>query len=253
MRVRLVFWDYRPDTGRVPRGEGMPQVRIRSQKLGHSALARATFGIGLAAAVVFATTAARAGSDDGDGPSVLGTILQGFGLKDPHATYGGIDYNERSPLVVPPTRDLPPPQSATAAPAPNWPKDQDLERRRKAKAEDKTVRPHADYVTDSSRPLRPNELNAGGAPKGNAAGDGDSSADSLMIDPRDRGAKKSLFSGLFRSKTEYATFTGEPSRQTLTDPPPGYLTPSPDQAYGVGQSPAQYKVQTLGERVEPTR
>jgi hypothetical protein len=217
-------------------------------------LVRAALGIGLAAMVLSATTAARAGDDDEEGPSVLGKILQGFGLKDPHATYDGIDYNERSPLVVPPTRDLPAPQSTNMTPAPNWPKDQDVQRREKAKTVDKKVRPHPDYVMDSSRPLRPNELSPAGAPKGNATGDGDYTADKLMVDPRDTGAnKKNTFSSIFHSKNEYATFTGEPNRQTLTDPPPGYLTPSPDQPYGVGQAPAQYKIQTLGERVEPTR
>jgi hypothetical protein len=229
----------------------MLQISVRS-RIGQRMLVRAALGAGLAAMIACATTAARAGDDDDDGPSVLGRVLQGFGLKDPHATYDGIDYNERSPLVVPPTRDLPPPQSANVNPAPDWPKDPDIQRREKAKVAEKTVRPHRDYVQESSRPLRPDELNVN-APKGNAAGDGDSSADSLMKDPRDTGAKKSLFSGIFAKKTEYATFTGEPSRDTLTDPPPGYLTPSPDQPYGVGQAPSQYKVKTLGERVEPTR
>lgn len=214
-------------------------------------LVRLALGVSLLAIVVCTNSAARAGDDD-EGPSVIGRIMQTIGLQDPRATHEGIDYNERSPLVVPPTRDLPPPQTANVNPAPNWPKDQDMERRQKARAEDKKIRPHRDYQSESQRPLMPNELNVN-APKGNAAGDGDSSADSLMKDPRDTGAKKSLWSGLFRSKTEYATFTGEPSREVLTDPPPGYLTPSPDQAYGVGQSPAQYKVKTLGERVEPTR
>jgi hypothetical protein len=148
---------------------------------------------------------------------------------------------------------LPKPQTANVNPAPNWPKDQDIERREKAKTAEKKIKPHPDYVSDSSRPLRPNELDPAGAPKGRASsgGDGDYTADRLMTDPRDTGAKKSLFSGIFHTKNEYATFTGEPSRQTLTDPPPGYLTPSPDQPYGVGQAPAQYKVETVGERVEP--
>ncbi len=37
-------------------------------------------------------------------------------------------------------------------------------------------------------------------------------------------------------KEEVAKFTGEPDRNTLTEPPPGYQTPSPNFAYGVGQS-----------------
>jgi hypothetical protein len=36
------------------------------------------------------------------------------------------------------------------------------------------------------------------------------------------------------SKTESAPFTGEPTRDTLTMPPPGYQTPSPNYAYGTG-------------------
>jgi hypothetical protein len=232
----------------------MPQIMVCDRKVGASVWLRAALGAGLAAAVLCTTTAARAADDD-DGPSMLGRILQGFGLKDPNGTYAGIDYNERSPLVVPPTRNLPPPQNANAAPAPDWPKDPDMERRARAKAENKKVKPHGDYVSESSRPMRPDEYNLPNAPKGNAAGDADSTADTLMRDPRDTGAKKSIFSGIggiFR-KNEYTTFTGEPSRETLTDPPPGYLTPSPDQPYGVGQSPAQYKVKNVGERVEPTR
>jgi hypothetical protein len=230
----------------------MPQVQLHSRN-GRVVLARAALCVGLAAAAVCANTAVRAGDDDDGGPSVFGTIMKSMGFKDPNATYDGIDYNERSPLVVPPTRNLPAPVNANLAPVPNWPKDQDMQRRAKAKAEAKRSTPHPDYVSDSSRPLRPNELDAPGAPRTNPSGDGGSTANSLMTDPRDRGTKKSLFSSIFTKKQDYATFTGEPPRSALTDPPPGYLTPSPDQPYGVGQAPASYKVKSLGERVEPTR
>ena len=215
-------------------------------------LVPAALGVGLAGLVLCTNSAARAGDGD-DGSSVMGKIMETFGLRDPNSSYAGIDYNERSPLVVPPTRDLPQPEASTAPPVPNWPKDQDMIRRAKAKAEEKKVAPKPDYVSDSSRPLRPNELDPAGAPRVNTPIDSSASANSLMSDPRDQGVKKSLFSGMFSSKTEYTTFTGEPSRGTLTDPPPGYLTPSPDQPYGVGPAQSTYKVKTLGERVEPTR
>jgi len=215
-------------------------------------LVPAALGVGLAGLVLCTNSAARAGDGD-DGSSVMGKIMETFGLRDPNSSYAGIDYNERSPLVVPPTRDLPPPEASTAPPAPNWPKDQDMLRRAKAKSEEKKVAPKPDYVADSSRPLMPNELDPAGAPRVNTPIDSSASANSLMSDPRDQGVKKSLFSGMFSSKTEYTTFTGEPSREALTDPPPGYLTPSPDQPYGVGPAQSTYKVKTLGERVEPTR
>jgi len=215
-------------------------------------LAHAALGIGLAGAVLCTGSAARAGDDD-DSHSVMGTIMESLGFRNPNGSYAGIDYNERSPLVVPPTRDLPPPVADTAPPAPNWPKDQDVIRRAKAKAENKKITPHPDYVSDSSRPLQPNELDPPGAPRVNTPIDSTASANTVMSDPYDHGVKKSLFSGIFASKNEYTTFTGEPTRETLTDPPPGYLTPSPDQPYGVGPAESKYKIKTLGERVEPTR
>ena len=42
----------------------------------------------------------------------------------------------------------------------------------------------------------------------------------------------SLFGG---NKTETAEFKGEPPREALTQPPPGYQTPSPNFAYGTGK------------------
>jgi hypothetical protein len=46
---------------------------------------------------------------------------------------------------------------------------------------------------------------------------------------------KNIFSKLWGDKSnEYVTFTGEPPRSTLIEPPRGYRTPSPNQPYGVG-------------------
>src|ERR1700724_645226 len=182
----------------------MPQIRIRDRKVGRTTFVRAALGIGVAGLLLCANTDARAGDDD-DSPTVMGKIMETFGLRDPKGSYAGIDYNERSPLVVPPTRDLPQPEASTAPPAPNWPKDQDMIRRAKAKAQEKKVAPHPDYVADSSRPLMPNELDPAGAPKVSAPIDSSASANSLMNDPRDTGVKKSLLSGIFSSKTEYTT------------------------------------------------
>ena len=40
-----------------------------------------------------------------------------------------------------------------------------------------------------------------------------------------------MFSG---NKSETAPFKGEPTRESLTMPPPGYQTPSSNFAYGTG-------------------
>ena len=46
-----------------------------------------------------------------------------------------------------------------------------------------------------------------------------------------------MFGNVFNGKKEEsAKFTGEPPRSSLTDPPPGYQTPSPDQPYGIGKN-----------------
>ena len=39
-----------------------------------------------------------------------------------------------------------------------------------------------------------------------------------------------------KDSDDVANFTGEPPRTALTDPPPGYQTPSPEQPYGVGKA-----------------
>ena len=54
-----------------------------------------------------------------------------------------------------------------------------------------------------------------------------------ILTPSELGVTKGLF-GLFGSKRDdNVPFTGEPSRESLTQPPPGYQTPSSNQVYGV--------------------
>ncbi len=114
---------------------------------------------------------------------------------------------------------------------------------RSGKTGREAVSPKPDYVTDSSRPLRPNELNAVNAP-----GTNDQSS------PSDRGTKKAgILSFDWLKQEDYGTFTGEPPRVSLTDPPPGYQTPSPDQPYGIVPEKKIYKPPTLGERMEPVQ
>ena len=84
----------------------------------------------LAVGFVMTAVAARAGEDD---RTFSEKIMDGFygTIRGTNMDNHGIDYRERSPLVVPPTLDLPPPVSANEAPVANWPKDPD-ERQRKA-------------------------------------------------------------------------------------------------------------------------
>ncbi len=72
-----------------------------------------------------AAASAQAQDDDEDTfeQKIIKNILGGMGVD---VGRPGIDYRERSPLVIPPTRDLPPPQEAgTAARNPAWPREPD--------------------------------------------------------------------------------------------------------------------------------
>jgi hypothetical protein len=221
----------------------MPQDQFHGCNIGRLRPARAHLacaagGIALAALLVCASGAARAGDDDvSTSSSIYDKIMETIGIN------GGpnIQYGERSPLVVPPTKDLPPPQADAPPPVANWPHDPDIARRTQAKAREKP-KPHGDYVVESSRPMRPDELRTSGAPSG---GGGTTTASVGNDMPR---PKKSIFNFSFFHKEEYATFTGEPARTSLTDPPPGYMTPSPDQPYGISPDRKQYKVPTVGDR-----
>ena len=102
---------------------------------------------GAAVAVVLAANlgAALAADDDEDEDlsfeqKIIRNLMHGIGAVD--GTERGIEYRERSPLVVPPRIDLPAPEAAKTTTAPNWPKDPDVAERRKirqaAKGRDKS-------------------------------------------------------------------------------------------------------------------
>jgi hypothetical protein len=218
-------------------------------RFSHIAMSAVT-GAALAALIVCANvSAARAGDDDDISAkeSFTDKFMRTLGLKDPTSTEYEINYSERSPLVVPPSRNLPPPVSS-AVPAANWPKDPDVAQRRAKKDDDSPVIRQYDAAREADRALRPDELNNVSRDPRTVAAPGTSEQSEPVNQP-----KKSIFSFDFLKKEQYATFTGEPPRSSLTDPPPGYQTPSPDQPYGLAPEHKTYVPKTLGERMEPTR
>jgi hypothetical protein len=214
-----------------------PKALTRAARLSAVAL-----GVGL----LFAAQAARAG-DDEDEPTFEEKIITGImkGLGGVNMDNSGIDYRERSPLVVPPKLDLPPPASSSAeVKVPNWPKDPD-EARRKAIIAARKKDAHKDATEasrDAQRILSPDELNrvrtapgtSGGTVGSDSASPGGDPGKNAILNPSQLGYNNG-FMGLFKgNKTETAPFKGEPTRETLTMPPPGYQTPSPNFAYGTG-------------------
>jgi hypothetical protein len=208
----------------------------------------------LIAASTHVAVAADDEDDDWYDVKIMRKVLQGIGLRRDGAA---IDYRERSPLVVPPSRDLPAPDTNAAPNNPAWPVDPDIKRRKEeAAARRKPGRAKESFIEDDARPLTPAELAKGRNPRGAKEGySTDPNSEARPYSPAALGAK-SVFSwdGLFGSnKEESAPFTGEPARGSLTQPPAGYQTPSPNQPYGVGPNRGDRKAATWEERMEDRR
>jgi hypothetical protein len=172
---------------------------------------------------------------------VWGGIVRGLGLRDPNTPV--IDYRERSPLVVPPSADLPPPQAKGTPKNPAWPNDPDVAKARKAADAKRKLNAGRDLsrvVDRNEGALTPDQLNRPGGPatsnRPGAPAPG-SDPDGRPVAPSELGYFGGLFSGrgwgFSGYQNETGTFTNEPNRNQLTQPPPGYQKQSPDQPYGV--------------------
>jgi hypothetical protein len=183
--------------------------------------------------------AAQAG-DDGSADDWIDTkivkgILNGIGLKN--TVEPGINYHERSPLVVPPTRDLPPPQAVAPPPDAAWPKDRDM-RPRKVVTKKRESKPATEAEQEDMRQLRPEELRGPKAAKRTADAGPAPDTTGEQLTPKQLG-----FQGFNLNPTKWfdrtpdvVEFRKEPSRDTLTDPPAGLRTPSPKYTYGTKNS-----------------
>ncbi len=219
-------------------GEGMALHRIVGFVLTDRRLAGGPVVCAAALAMACASVSvAHAGDyDDPSGTSFTSKVFKAIGLPDPNHPEYEINYSERSPLVVPPNRNLPAPIATDKPPAPNWPQDADLKKRQAGKTP--TRLPVADPVMEDGRPLRPDELIPPGSRSSAAA------STSPGIETKEGNG---ILSFDWFKKEEYGTFTGEPPRASLTDPPPGYQTPSPDQPYGIPPDRAPAKVSNRNE------
>jgi hypothetical protein len=162
--------------------------------------ARAALAVVLATSfVAFDASLLRAGQDNDItiDETAWNKMMTKLGLRKPPGSESEIDYTERSPLVVPRTRDLPPPGTVSAAPANDWP-------------------------VDARRPQKRAVTKPGVVP------------DTAVQTANPQWQKKPWYNPMgWFTREEYASFPGEPTRQTLTDPPAGYRIPSAEQPYGI--------------------
>jgi hypothetical protein len=196
--------------------------------------------------VAGSTGAARAADDDNEGwydQRIIRSFLRGLGLSN--GREGTIEYKERPPLVVPPTRDLPRPETtgSIAQRDPAWPSDPDEAKRKAAKKARAERRPVGDTDTLGDG-VMPRDLavgKTGAAPNETGLKPGQTVETSTQLRPDELGYRGGLWSefiglGSTFSKdkpAEGAKFLREPRRASLTEPPSGYRTPSPDQPYGL--------------------
>jgi hypothetical protein len=212
--------------------------------------------VGMALVIGYTVLPAWAADDDSNGDDdlldtkIVRGIMKGFGLRRDEGP--GIDYRERSPLVLPSGKDLPPPEKNNTVKAAGWPDDPDIKQAKKKKQAERDRKPYTEGVDD--RPLLPGQLGGGpsGAPRGGEAPGRSAEESAKPSTPAELGSK-GIFSGIstmWAPKEEYTTFTGEPPRASLIDPPAGYRTPSPNQPFGVGKE--KWKPPVI-DRQEPVR
>jgi len=223
----------------------------RDGKLGR--VRRHVIATSLAAMLAFAGGIGHALAQDDDDDELpdakfFKNMLSGLGLKKDGDLKSGINYQERPPLVVPPTRDLPPPQTGDAARGnAAWPKDQDEQRRREASVKRKKEAKPFDW-SDLGTQLSPNEMKKGTTTAREQA----MSRKPQEVEQYNRQYKPDELGytgGLFGSVKDFfgasggqsATFETEPPRASLTDPPVGYRTPSAAQPYGVSKDTTKSK------------
>jgi hypothetical protein len=220
----------------------------------------AVFALALAVGVMAAPQAARAGDENSSTDfykATFGKLLNSFGFKSADDDTD-IHYRERAPLVLPPSDKLPPPEKTSAVRNPAWPKDPDVTRAKKIKKMEENRDVEAERMREEN-PLRPDQMTPGPHPRGVASRDTGSSVDpyaSNVLSPSELGFKGTLFDTMFGGDKDNgysAKFTGEPPRTSLTEPPPGYQTPSPDQPFGSASAPAPKAEDNYVTRSEPVK
>jgi hypothetical protein len=173
---------------------GLP-MRNRDSKTPHRGAATKHCGTGtlvvmLTLAMALSAGSASAAEDDEDLPldtKLFRQFMKDLGLRRDGE---GIDYRERAPLVVPPSRNLPPPRSEAAVTSnPAWPNDPDVKQRKldavKKKQPNRTA---AEAAEADARPLSRTELERGRAtpgtqPGGTVVTDADAEASRRLQEP----------------------------------------------------------------------
>lgn len=158
--------------------------------------------------------AASAQTFEGEGAAAL---FQGLGLVE--AEKPEIDLKERGPLVIPSTKDLPPPEAPRmgAAVDPNWPVDPDELKRQNEDTAQIWIEQNRSEPTLKGKELQGYTLPPG--QKNHASGT-PTDRQRVTLTPAEMAKSHRLL-----AKQENWAEVGEPERRVLSDPPPGYRAP----------------------------
>jgi len=212
-------------------------------RLVRAKFARLAFAAMIGAAVIAggSVNTAWAADDDEEGPpelidqGIIRYVLKGLGFRRGDEDKG-INYRERSPLVLPASKQLPQPEKAApASKTAGWPDDPDVKKAKVKKETERKRQPYVEGVDD--KPLMPSQYSQGAGkrdPQQTILGNKNEEESARPSTAAELGSK-SIFNKVWGNSDEYQTFTGEPPRANLIEPPAGYRTPSPAQPFGVGK------------------
>ena len=185
---------------------------------------------------------AQAADDDDDellDIKIFRGILKGLGLRKDEPT--GIEYRERSPLVLPHQQGI-----AAAGSRCHRQEGRRLAGRSRHQAGQDAQGGGAQTQgfpggrgrqTAAAEPVWEMRPPAKGGKAGEAPGKSAEAVGRAQHQCRIglQGPHRPCSARFWAPKEEYIPFTGEPPRSSLIEPPPGYRTPSPTQPYGVGR------------------
>jgi hypothetical protein len=201
-------------------------IKSHLMKTGSAPIRQLALGGALALALATVAPGVARAADGGDN-TLFGSVLKGLGLGGEN----NIEYRERPPLVVPPTRDLPPPQTTATTRDPNWPVDPKAAGRKKG-----------DQIRD---------LDKLPVPERAAAPTGPETTATL---PPSQPASGGFFGNLFSSSERPAAspIAPAPARKSLTQPPLDYEARAPSQPYGTATPAAPAKTTPESALATPT-
>lgn len=216
------------------------------------------------AIVIAGNSVARAADADPDGDDeqfeqkVIKNILGALGVDV--GRQNSINYQERPPLVIPPSRDLPPPEAAAPVNNPAWPVNPEVRAKKKKNVDRRNA--NEDYYTfgqgNEASPRVQRELQRGAAAGAGRVTAPDPNANAEVSRPL-KGSEMGDTGGSWFSswninsllgykQEEQAPFNGEPPRNNLTQPPTGYQTPSVQYPYGINPNNKQVAPPSILER-----